>query len=104
MQTKNAIYASINDSYVQPELKEKVEEIDKVLEGRFPNIEFHNSGSTVLSNEKWNNIDRLSDNLAGFYNGIYDVAVYNSNYPERYAHESFHKRTRHTVITKDGKK
>ena len=30
MQTKNAIYASINDSYVQPELKEKVEEIDKV--------------------------------------------------------------------------
>lgn len=102
--TKNAIYASTNDSYVQPELKEKVEEIDKVLEDRFPNIEFHNSGSTVLSNEKWNNSDRLSDNLAGFYNGIYDVAVYNSNYPERYAHENFHKRTRHTVITKDGKK
>lgn len=101
--TRDALHASIYENYVQPELDESVKEIDKLLEDRFPNINFHNSGSTVLSSDDWNNSISV-DELAGFYNGIYDVAVYNSNYPERYAHENFHRRTRHTVINEKGEK
>ena len=101
--TKNAFYASISPNYSQKEIKEQIEEFDNILENEFPNVKFHDSGSSVLSNDNWYEEGQI-DQLAGFYNNVYDVAVYNSNYPERYAHENFHRRTRHSVITSDNKK
>lgn len=102
--TKNAIYAVIDDNYIQPELRDSVKEMDRQLEERFPDVKFHNSGSVVTSNQNWDDKDGTIDELAGIYNGILDVAVFNENHPNKQKHENLHRKFRHTVINENGKK
>lgn len=100
--TKDSICASVDPDYIQPELRETVEEMDKVLENRFPDIKFHDSGNVVLSSKDWSSKDNSVDELAGFYHGIYDAAVFHTSYPNRQAHENIHRRIRHTVVKENG--
>lgn len=102
--TKEAIYAVVSDNYIQPELRDEVEEMDKILEERFPNIKFHDSGSVVLSNQNWDDKDDSIAQLAGRYDGLIDVAIFNENHPKKQKHENLHRRFRHTVINEEGKK
>lgn len=102
--TKDAIYASVDSDYIQPELRDLVEEMDTVLENRFPEVKFNDSGNVVLSTQDWADKGNSIDELAGFYNGIYDAAVFHESHPDKQAHENIHRRMRHTVIKENGEK
>lgn len=104
--TNVAIHASIDPDYIQPELRNQVEEFDKILEERFPEVKFHDSGNVVLSDEEWTDKDKGNgiEAPSGVYHGIFDAAVFNSNRPGKQAHENIHRRLRHTVIKENGEK
>lgn len=102
--TKEAIHASIDPNYIQPELRNQVEEFDKILEERFPDVKFHDSGNVVLSTQNWNEKGNGLEPLAGIYHGIFDDAIFNSNSPDKQGHENIHRRIRHTVIKENGGK